>query len=60
MCSPQSSSVDDVNGLLNPCEASLYSCAARHSGVQILTLGRLDITGGLVDANRVSLSAENI
>ena len=28
--------------------------------LQDLTMGRLDITGGLVDANRVSLSAENI
>ena len=42
------------------CASSLCSCAARHSGVQILTLGRLDSTGGLVDANRVSLSAEKI
>ena len=40
--------------------SSLCSCAARHSGVQILALGRLDGTGGRVDANRVSLSAENI
>ena len=60
MCSPQSSNTDDVNRLLHPCASSLCSCAARHSGVQILTLGRLDSTGGLVDANRVSLSAEKI
>ena len=60
MCSPQSSSMDDVNRLLHSCASSLCSCAARHSGVQILTPGRLDSTGGLVDANRVSLSAEKI
>ena len=60
MCSPQSSNMDDVNRLLHPCASSLCSCASRHSGVQILTLGRLDSTGGLVDANRVSLSAEKI
>ena len=60
MCSPQSSNMDDVNRLLHSCASSLCSCALRHSGVQILTLGRLDSTGGLVDANRVSLSAEKI
>ena len=60
MCSPQSSNMDDVNRLLHPCASSLCSCDARHSGVQILTLGRLDSTGGLVDANRVSSSAEKI
>ena len=60
MCSPQSSNMDDVNRLLHPCASSLCSRAVRHSGVQILTLGRLDSTGGLVDANRVSLSAEKI
>ena len=62
MCSPQSSNMDDLNRLLHPCASSLglCSCAARRSGVQILTLGRLDSTGGLVDANGVSLSAENI
>ena len=60
MCSPLSLNMDDVNRLLHPCASSLCSCSARHSGVQILTLGRLDSTGGLVDANRVSLSAEKI
>ena len=52
--------MDDVIRLLHSCASSLCSCAARHSGVQILTLVRLDSTGGLVDANRVSLSAEKI
>ena len=60
ICSPQSSNMDDVNRLVHPCASSLCSCAARHSGFQILTLGRLDSTGGLVDDNRVSLSAEKI
>ena len=60
MCSPQSSNMVDVNHLLHPCASSLCSCAARPSGVQILTLGRLDSTARLADANRVSLSAENI
>ena len=60
MCSPLSSNMDDVNRLLHSCASSLCSCAARHSGVQILTLGRLDSTGGLVDTDRVSLSAEKI
>ena len=60
MCSPQSSSMYDVNRLLHSCASSLFSCAARHSRIKILTLGRLDSTGGLVDANRVSLSVENI
>ena len=52
--------MDDVNRILHPCASNLRSCAARHSGIQFLTLARLDSTGGLVDANRVSLSAENI
>ncbi len=60
MCSPQSSSMYDVNRLLHTCASSLCSCAARHSRIKILTLGILDSTGGLVDANRVSLSVENI
>ena len=60
MCSPQGLNMDDVNRLLHPCASSLCICAARHSGVQILTLGRLDSIGGLVDANRVSLSEEKI
>ena len=60
MCSPQSSDMDDVKSSATSGAPRLCSCAARHSGVQILTLGRLDSTGGLVDANRVSLSAEKI
>ena len=60
MCSPQSSDIDDVKSSATSGASRLCSCAARHSGVQILTLGRLDSTGGLVDANRVSLSAEKI
>ena len=60
MGSPQSSNMDDVKSSATSGASSLCSCAARHSGVQIPTLGRLDSTGGLVDANRVSLSAEKI
>ena len=60
MGSPQSSNMDDVKSSATSGASSLCSCAARHSGVQILTLGRLDSTGGLVDANRVILSAEKI
>ena len=58
MRSLQSSNMDDENRLLHPCASRPCSCAARHSGVQILALEKLVSIGELVDANGMSLSAE--